>query len=191
MSTVLPEHWAEATSTTPDGNSLGALFVSTGLDSWIADQPEMFARDCRINDTVYRKLDPEYYAWLSSRMVLADKAAMTGHLDAAAFETLRERFNAVHDWAVESFGEGELLAAARRFHSGDDDYRPPRPEAEGGRSISYDEWLRRRPVCTEEERDAYHRQREAEREKLERIKREKLKQEKLKKGKLTSRKRRG
>ena len=75
----------------------GSLFVATSLHVWSTAEPDRFARDFQINDTVYRRLDPEYYAWLRSRMVLAKKAAAAGHLDAAAFEDLRLRFNAVHE----------------------------------------------------------------------------------------------
>ena len=109
--------------------ALGSLFVATSLHVWSTAEPDRFARDFQINDTVYRRLDPEYYAWLRSRMVLAKKAAAAGHLDAAAFEDLRVRFNAVHEWALEHFGEGELLAAVRTIRAGD--YKPPVAEDEG------------------------------------------------------------
>lgn len=132
MITALPEQCAETISPAPEGNSPCCLFVSTSLATWATANPEQFARDVQLNDTVYRRLDPEYYVWLRSRMVIAKKAATAGHLDAAAFEGLRTRFNAVHVWAVESFGAEELLAAVRRFRSGD--YQPPLPEAEGRRT---------------------------------------------------------
>ena len=59
-------------------------------------------------------------------MVAAKKAATIGHLDAAAFEDLRVRFNAMHAWAVEHFSEAQLLAAVRTFRACD--YKPPLPE---------------------------------------------------------------
>ena len=105
------------------------LFVSTALDSWSTDQGAAFARDVQVDDVAYRRLDPEYYAWLRSRMALAQKAASAGHLDAAAFEDLRVRFNAVHQWAVEHFGDAQLIAAAGAFRSGY--YEPPVAEDEG------------------------------------------------------------
>jgi hypothetical protein len=107
------------------------LFLATSLAVWSTDEPERFARDFQINDTVYRRLDPEYYAWLRSRMVLAKKAATAGQLDSAMFEELRVRFNAVHEWAVEHLGEDQLLAAVRTLGVGD--YRPPVPEDDGPR----------------------------------------------------------
>jgi hypothetical protein len=99
------------------------LFVSTALDYWHTEQAKAFARDVQINDTVYRRLDPEYYAWLRSRMVVARRAAAAGRLDAAAFEDLRVRFNAVHDGAVAYFGEDRLREAVRRPRAAD--YQPP------------------------------------------------------------------
>jgi hypothetical protein len=124
MSIAVPEQCAISASATP-----GSLFVATSLHVWSTGEPDWFARDFQINDTVYRRLDPEYYAWLRSRMVLAKKAATAGHLDAAAFEDLRVRFNAVHEWAVEHFGEDELLATVQTVRAGD--YNPPVAEYEG------------------------------------------------------------
>jgi hypothetical protein len=99
------------------------LFVSTALDTWVADNPEIFARDVQINDTAYRRLDPEYYAWLRSRMNLAKLAASAGQISADAFEELRQKFNAVHEWAVAHFGEDLLREAARNFDTRE--YAPP------------------------------------------------------------------
>ena len=92
-----------------------SLFVSTSLDTWLADNPELFARDVQINDTAYRRLDPEYYAWLRSRMNLAKHAAAAGQISPDAFEELRQKFNAVHEWAVAHFGEDSLRQAIRNL----------------------------------------------------------------------------
>ena len=120
----------------PASSSVGTsaqshLFVSTALDTWFTEHAAAFARDVQINDIAYRRLDPEYYAWLRSRMMLAKKAATAGHLDAAAFGVLRVRFNAVHEWAVEHLGENRLLAAVLAPRAGD--YSPPAPEDDGPR----------------------------------------------------------
>jgi len=109
-----------------------SLFVSTSLDTWLADNPELFARDVQINDTAYRRLDPEYYAWLRSRMNLAKLAAGAGRLSPDAFEELRQKFNAVHEWAVEHFSEAALQDAIRNLDARiyappvAEDYRPVR-----------------------------------------------------------------
>jgi hypothetical protein len=108
-----------------------SLFVSTSLDAWTTGQPEIFARDVQINDTAYRHLDPEYYAWLRSRMSLAKLAADAGRISPDAFEELRQKFNAVHEWAIEHFGEAVLLDAVRNLDTRN--YAPP--VAEDDRSV--------------------------------------------------------
>lgn len=100
-----------------------SLLVSTALDTWTTGQPEIFARDVQINDTAYRRLDPEYYAWLRSRMNLAKLAAGAGRLSPEAFDELREKFNTVHDWAVAHFGEDSLREAIRNLDASN--YAPP------------------------------------------------------------------
>jgi hypothetical protein len=129
MSIELQEHCAELMPEVSRANLRGCLFVSTSLATWTTANPEQFARDFQINETVYRRLDPEYYVWLRSRMVIAKKAATAGQFPPASFEDLRVRFNAVHEWAVEHFGEAQLVAAARAIRPGD--YKPPVPEDEG------------------------------------------------------------
>jgi hypothetical protein len=99
------------------------LFVSTTLSMWVADKPEWFARDVQINDMAYRRLDPEYYAWLRSRMHLAKLAASAGRLSPDAFEELRQKFHAVHEWAVAHFGEDTLREAIGNLDTRN--YAPP------------------------------------------------------------------
>jgi len=111
-----------------------ALFVSTSLLSWATDQPHVFARDVQINDTAYRRLDPEYYAWLRSKMNLAKLAANAGQLEQEEFNELRLKFNAVHEWAVEHFGEAALLDAVRNLDARD--YAPPVPEPDTPRRVA-------------------------------------------------------
>ena len=126
MNTVLLKQCAETIPSATDADAPNCLFVSTSLTMWTTANPEQFARDFQINDTVYRRLDPEYYAWLRSRMAVAKKAATAGHLPPAAFEDLRVRFNAVHAWTVEHFSEAQLLAAVQTFRACD--YKPTLPE---------------------------------------------------------------
>ena len=125
-------HPAVVTSSAPTAaQTRSHLFVSTALDTWFTEHAAAFARDVQIDDIAYRRLDPEYYAWLRSRMMLAKNAATAGHLDAAAFEALRVRFNAVHEWAVEHLGENQPLAAVLAPRAGD--YSPPAPDEDGPR----------------------------------------------------------
>ncbi|MCC6363127.1 MAG: hypothetical protein IT165_06350 [Bryobacterales bacterium] len=106
----------------------GHLFVSTALDTWLTEDSAAFARDVQINDTVYRRLDPEYYAWLRSRMMLAKTAACAGHIGIDAFHGLRRGFNAVHHWAVDRFDEQALVAATNALDVRE--YKPPAAEQE-------------------------------------------------------------
>lgn len=111
---------------TPEHRAGVALFVSTSLLSWGTDQPHVFAGDVQINDTAYRRLDPEYYAWLRSKMNLAKMAADAGQLGPDEFDELRRRFNAMHEWAIVHFGEPALIDAVRNLDARD--YAPPVPE---------------------------------------------------------------
>lgn len=106
----------------------GHLFVSTALDKWFTANAAAFARDVQINDTAYRRLDPEYYAWLRSRMMLAKAATSAGQIGLDAFDDLRHRFNTIHHWAVDRFGEQALIAATRNLDV--PEYSPPVAEPE-------------------------------------------------------------
>ncbi len=87
------------------------LWVATDLDSFEESDPRFgYEVNC---DPVYRMLDAPYYAWLRHRMENARAAHRSGRLDAQTFETLRERFNIIHDWAVRHVGEDALRRAIR------------------------------------------------------------------------------
>ena len=73
--------------------------VSTLLDISITDvdSPE----DIIIERKAYRRLTPDYFAWLRSRMVSAQAAHKAEKLSDSAWETLRERFNSLQEMAIE------------------------------------------------------------------------------------------
>lgn len=100
-----------------------ALYVSTSLATWRTGQPKGIARDFQINDTCYRRLDPEYYAWLRSRMHMGKLASAAGRLPEKSFDELRAKFNAVHEWAMGHFGEAVLAEAVNNLNARD--YQPP------------------------------------------------------------------
>ena len=106
-----------------------ALFAATNLAFWETDKPHYYARDVGIDGTCFRRLDPEYYAWLRHKMTLARKAADSGRLSAGAFEELRTRFNAIHAWAIERFGEDALRSAVQALDP--KAYSPPSTEPPG------------------------------------------------------------
>lgn len=98
------------------------LYVSTELDTWETSTPEP-DQDAICERCGFRRLDPEYYAWLRQRMDVAKRARERGRLAAAQYQELRRRFNEVHFWAVKQFGEDALLAAVESPDPGS--YQPP------------------------------------------------------------------
>jgi hypothetical protein len=108
-----------------------ALYVATDLGFWKTDSPATFCRDVQINNTAYRRLDPEYFAWLRSRLALAKAAAKSGRIDPAGFENLRGRFSEIEAWALEHFGPQAVLAAVRTLEPRA--YVPPKAEADSRR----------------------------------------------------------
>jgi len=116
----------------PTGNGTRqeiALYVATNLESWETVTPHYYALDISIDKTCFRRLDPDYYAWLKYKMALAKKAADLGRLSSSAFETLHTRFNVIHTWAIEHYGEDELLSAVQSLDP--KTYSPPALETFG------------------------------------------------------------
>ena len=89
------------------------LYVATNLETWEARPPVRPDQDAICEPCGFRRLDPEYYAWLRSRMALAQKRYERGRLPTRQYEDLRQRFNTVHFWAVGRFGEQALLEATK------------------------------------------------------------------------------
>lgn len=106
-------------------NNLQPVWVSTDLHVWAPGGIEEAPRDLRIDDRCYRRLDPEYFAWLRSRMFAVKRAVDLGRVSATAFDELRNNFNQVQSLAIRMYGEQTLLAAARSTDPAT--YRPPLP----------------------------------------------------------------
>ena len=102
------------------------LYVATDLSTWAPECPERIARDCQIDDVVYRRLDPEYFAWLRARMFTVKRGVDAGSVSPGAFDELRARFNGLQSQAIDLFGEAALVAAVGSFDP--ESYRPPLPE---------------------------------------------------------------
>jgi hypothetical protein len=108
-----------ATVRKPPPGAMGVqLFVSTSLAQW-----ETTARDFQIDDTVYRRLDPEYFAWLRGRMTVAQRGLKAGAIRPEVFDQLRERFNRLQERAIAIFGEPALKEAIRKLAG--TRYQPP------------------------------------------------------------------
>ncbi|HPQ72295.1 MAG TPA: hypothetical protein PKW95_24460 [bacterium] len=75
----------------------------------LGDQPLDVIHD----NTVYRLLDAPYYAWLRRRMERAKQAFDAGKMPQVTWQTLRQRFNGIHGWAVSHIGEPALVQAIK------------------------------------------------------------------------------
>jgi len=88
-----------------------ALRVATDLRHVQVDDSHDHPQDVIHEGTVYRSLDASFYAWLRRRMERAKKAHDANKLNRQTWETLRERFNAIHEWAIAHIGEKSLVDA--------------------------------------------------------------------------------
>ena len=100
-----------------------SLYAATNLESWETDIPHGYARDVRIDGVCFRRLDPDYYAWLRHKMDLAKKASDSGRITPQAFDELRDRFNIIHFWAIDHLGEDALRSAIQSLDP--KSYAPP------------------------------------------------------------------
>ncbi len=104
-------------------SGVSALFVATNLETWEAKPPIKADQDRECEACGFRRLDPEYYAWLRSRMTAAQRHYQAGRIPSYRYEALRARFNTVHAWAIERFGEQTLLTAVKTLEPRR--YKPP------------------------------------------------------------------
>jgi len=96
-----------------DHTPIPHFFVATDLEC--RDGAPSSPDDVMIEGKCFRRLSPEYYAWLRHRMERARQQHDNGILPEAHYETLRQRFNAMHDHAVALFGEEALLQTVSTF----------------------------------------------------------------------------
>ena len=106
-----------------------ALYVATDLSRWETRELPNHVRDIGLYGVCYRRLEPEYYAWLRSRMNVARKAHAASKLTDSSYQKLCGKFNAVHAWAVEHIGHNALSSAVKSFKP--KGYAPPSMEALG------------------------------------------------------------
>jgi hypothetical protein len=100
------------------------LFVATDFEAWEAHPPIDVDQDEICEESGFRRLDPVYYAWLRHRMEWVKQRHNAGGLKDRTYEALRQRFNHVHGWALQRFGEEALLAAIKE--SDPQRYAPPK-----------------------------------------------------------------
>ena len=123
--------------TAPISTITAALRVASDLRHISVDGSGDQPQDVIHNDAIYRLLDATYYAWLRCRMDRAKKAFDAGKLPATTWQTLRQRFNGIHGWAVSHLGEPALLQAIKTLD--EKSYLAPRHDHAIGIVESWDE----------------------------------------------------
>lgn len=104
------------------------LWYATDLSRWEDATSQLTGeQDLVLRGKAYRRLTPEYYAWLRSRMTHAQGKHRRGLLPATVYDQLRERFNVMQDDAIQLFGEETLLAALESIDL--QGYEPPSVQA--------------------------------------------------------------
>jgi hypothetical protein len=93
-----------------------ALYVATNLAFQFVDDPQGVARDIDVNGVIFRRLDPEYYAFLRGKMKIAQTAHEDSRMPDQTWERLRICFNDVHRFAKFVWNEEELLEVVKKFN---------------------------------------------------------------------------
>lgn len=107
------------------------LYIATDLESWTTEGPGVFARDVTVQGKVFRRLDPEYLAWLASRMERVRGACDEGKVAAELVIRLEERWALVRHRAIAILGEDSV----RAIECGGEipvGYSPPRNREDDG-----------------------------------------------------------
>ncbi len=97
------------------------LFVATDLD---VQHLTSAKPDVMHDGKVYRRLSPDYFAWLRSRMQAAQIAFRNKQLSPAKWNALRQRFNYVQEQAITLFGKPALKMACQNLTIRE--YKPPK-----------------------------------------------------------------
>jgi len=97
------------------------IFVSTNLNYIELDRSISVARDFTFNGTVYRILDPDYFAWLSRCMKNIKRKFQTPGDLTVGFIRVTSRWKNLEAIAIKSFGKKTIEKAikeldGRRYH---------------------------------------------------------------------------
>ena len=86
---------------------MNTLFIATDLSTLTGSYSTF---EVIVGGKTYRRIDPEYYAWLRSKIELAKKK-----LDGRTYQDLRSRFMEIHRQAIDQFGVDTLKSATQHF----------------------------------------------------------------------------
>ncbi len=98
-------------------------YISSSLKIIYPSRQNNCSEDLTIEGTVYRRLDPDYFAWLHARMLHARKAHKTGKLTEKVWNELQQRFEKLRELALEIYDRPTLIEAVESFDP--HDYQPP------------------------------------------------------------------
>ena len=120
------EHSEQAPQPTENGSSTPEpdLFVSTDLETAGFEWAVTSTSDVEYNGKIYHRLEPEYFAWLRSRMLAAQSVFKAGKLPETTWESLKSRFNPLQEYAIQKFGKESLQQAFCQLSP--QDYQAPR-----------------------------------------------------------------
>ena len=81
-------------------SSASALYVATDLESWITDEPHIWADKVTINHKQFIRLTPSVIAWLKQQVLRAEAACARGNLSLDQFGAIIDAFCPVYEFAV-------------------------------------------------------------------------------------------
>jgi hypothetical protein len=127
---------AKAPAAIPPTKPLSAIYVSTGLKVLTPSDLGPETKEYEHDGVKYRRLDPEYLAWLQERMFKAQAAHRNGKLPDKQWQFLRESFNAIQAWAKTAFTrkqapQPEVEQSDEEFFTSAGPAMPARREPEG------------------------------------------------------------
>lgn len=122
----IPQQFPQSPHFPAVSRAFSPIWVSTDLQTWCPRNANRVSQECQINDRWYRRLDPEYFAWLKIRMHAVKAAVDVSRVLPEAWEAARAAFNAIQAHAIGLFGEELLLHTVRNLNA--ENYRPPLPE---------------------------------------------------------------
>ncbi|CAM2070250.1 hypothetical protein SCOR_33065 [Sulfidibacter corallicola] len=102
-----------------------AIYVSPRLRYTTIDHPERFGADLLLNDVAYRRLDPDYFAWLRLKMQTVVRAYNEGQISQDAYLAMLTPFAVVQAQAEAEFDRATLDAAWSQMLVRASDYQPP------------------------------------------------------------------